>query len=455
MRSRTGRGVEDVALVLAALGALAIGLRAATLDAGPVGALVAGGALLLAAGLAAVLALPREHRRAVAVACVSLGAAAYLGELYLRAGGTSDQSMESAAMRRGVVPDRRLSSEVIRDLRNAGTYAVPAMIPSAQVAAHRAPNAALFVVGGVRNAVTVYCNESGQFHPYRSDRFGFNNPDHVWDAGVEIVIVGDSYAHGACTSHADSIAGMVAQQIPGTINLGMSGNGPLLELASLREYGAAVRPRVLVWLFFEGNDLGNLIAEGQLPVLRSYLRPDFNQSLAARQDEIDAALRASADALLLAQPESENASKRPLADLGGVAKLREVRRLLLGPLAYFGGGGEAVRQEIAPENLELLRATLLAAKQQVGEADGRVLFVYLPSDTYYSLDWAKQHILATRTQVLGIAKALDLETLDLTPEFDGHPIESRFVFSGSHYNREGNEIVASAIVAAARRTRPN
>ena len=118
-------------------------------------------------------------------------------------------------------------------------------------------------------------------------------------------------------------------------------------------------------------------------------------------------------------------------------------------------GGEAVRQEIAPENLELLRATLLAAKQQVGEADGRVLFVYLPSDTYYSPDWAKQHILATRTQVLGIAKALDLETLDLTPEFDGHPIESRFVFSGSHYNREGNEIVASAIVAAARRTRPN
>ena len=37
---------------------------------------------------------------------------------------------------------------------------------------------------------------------YDSDRYGFNNPDQVWDLSKEnknLVILGDSFAHGSCS----------------------------------------------------------------------------------------------------------------------------------------------------------------------------------------------------------------------------------------------------------------
>ena len=47
--------------------------------------------------------------------------------------------------------------------------------------------------GGLSNSKIIHCNENGYFSSYTSDRYGFNNPDYVWDIDPEIVIMGDSY----------------------------------------------------------------------------------------------------------------------------------------------------------------------------------------------------------------------------------------------------------------------
>tara|TARA_Y100000591_G_scaffold326516_1_gene349350 strand:+ start:846 stop:1169 length:324 start_codon:yes stop_codon:yes gene_type:complete len=36
-------------------------------------------------------------------------------------------------------------------------------------------------LSGISNAETIYCNENGYYSIYKSDRFGFNNPDKEWD----------------------------------------------------------------------------------------------------------------------------------------------------------------------------------------------------------------------------------------------------------------------------------
>ena len=41
-------------------------------------------------------------------------------------------------------------------------------------------------------------------------------------------------------------------------NLGNSGYGPQQELAVLKRFGLPLRPEVVVWAFFEGNDLSNM-----------------------------------------------------------------------------------------------------------------------------------------------------------------------------------------------------
>ena len=38
----------------------------------------------------------------------------------------------------------------------------------------------LFPLSGVSNSNTIHCNESGYFSTYKSDRYGFNNPDNEW-----------------------------------------------------------------------------------------------------------------------------------------------------------------------------------------------------------------------------------------------------------------------------------
>ena len=48
---------------------------------------------------------------------------------------------------------------------------------------------------------------------------------------------------------------LIRDRHPGTVNLGIGGNGPLMMLAGLKEYLAALRPRVVLWFYFEGNDV--------------------------------------------------------------------------------------------------------------------------------------------------------------------------------------------------------
>ena len=58
----------------------------------------------------------------------------------------------------------------------------------------------LLPLGGVSNALTVLCNESGQYVTYESDEHGFRNPRGIWSsARADLAIVGQSFTQGyAC-----------------------------------------------------------------------------------------------------------------------------------------------------------------------------------------------------------------------------------------------------------------
>ena len=86
----------------------------------------------------------------------------------------------------------------------------------------------------------------------KTDRFGFNNPDDEWDKKIDILIVGDSFAQGACVNRPNDIASVIRKfSKKNVINIGVGGNGPLLEYATLREY---LSPKVknIFWLLASG-----------------------------------------------------------------------------------------------------------------------------------------------------------------------------------------------------------
>ena len=147
-------------------------------------------------------------------------------------------------------------------------------------------------LGGVAGRPSVVCNESGTYLIVRPDRYGFNNPPAVWDlTPMRIAGVGDSFTFGLCVETPDSFMGLIRNVYPATVNLGITSNGPLLELATLKEYLPAVKPQLVLW-FFE-NDIEDIQFERADAVLMRYVRDDgFTQHLRERQPDIDRLLTA-------------------------------------------------------------------------------------------------------------------------------------------------------------------
>ncbi len=142
---------------------------------------------------------------------------------------------------------------------------VPSIIPKILIGSNIQQNSIL-PLGGVSSKITVFCKEGEKFSIYTSDRFGFNNPDSQWEEdNLEWLLVGDSFTQGSCVQPGEDIASQIRfQSKQSAISLGMAGNGPLLELAALKEYSIIKKPRNVLWIYFERNDLEDLKKKNQV-----------------------------------------------------------------------------------------------------------------------------------------------------------------------------------------------
>ena len=181
--------------------------------------------------------------------------------------------------------------ETIQDLKiNKGLDVVPSIFPSVFLKKNLVyKELDIFPLGGVSNKITVFCKEGEQFSIYKSDRYGFNNPDEEWDQKrINFFLVGDSFAQGSCVQPGEDMASQIRSltNLP-VISLGMAANGPLIELATLKEYVVKKNPQIVLWLYFERNDLDDLKIEKYNKILLSYLKNNFSQNLISKQFMID------------------------------------------------------------------------------------------------------------------------------------------------------------------------
>ena len=174
--------------------------------------------------------------------------------------------------------DRRKKIEIYNELIKINKKVVVNAGPSNYLSKN---NYSIFPLSGISNSKTIYCNENGNYSIYQSDRYGFNNPNWEWDKKkIEYLLVGDSYAHGACVNRPNDISSVLRNlSNKSVLNLGQGGNGPLIEYATLREYLNTNVKKVL-WIYYEGNDLQNLIKEKNNKFLINYLNDlNFTQNL--------------------------------------------------------------------------------------------------------------------------------------------------------------------------------
>ena len=362
--------------------------------------------------------------------------ALYLCEFLLSA--WKYDSNRKAARAAGVEFDARSVREVVQALRRDGEPAAPAMFPA--VFLRESPlglpfdQERILPLGGLPEIQTVYCNESGEYAIYMSDEHGFRNPKNLYHSGqIEILLVGDSFAHGACVATGQDLAGHLRTLGFRTLNLGMSDNGPLLELASLREYGTHIRPRHVFWFYYEGNDLGDLRRELGSDFLQKYLAPEFSQDLPEKQSQVESALWK-----FLAAQESVAQKKSDMIstfDLPSWVRLPTLR-------SHLGLLSLSKRTEEAP--LEELRTILAIARDQAASWGGTLHFVYLPEWTRFGAAFPPTR---HRAEVLRIVEEVGLPFFDVQELFSAaeDPLHYFPFRRPNHYNRQGYQHIAIAL----------
>lgn len=303
-------------------------------------------------------------------------------------------------------------------------------------------------LSGISKSKTLHCNELGYFSFFKTDRYGFNNPDEEWDKKeIEYLLVGDSMVHGACVFEPQSISGNLRAMLTNTnnsvINIGQSGNGPLLEYATYREY-SQIKNKIknILWFYYEGNDIENLHNELKNNILKKYLESNlYNQNLKQRQNEVDTLNQEVFKKSIIKLNTSKKKYYRE--KLYKFIKLTNLRLLTFEKNNYKNSFYKK-NAEIPKEFKDILKKV----KKNADMINANVYFVYLPNTERYTQNKESDNDFKNYNEVLEIVSSLGIEILDIKKKvFDKskNPINLYSSPIFYHYTEEGYYLIAKKI----------
>ncbi len=329
----------------------------------------------------------------------------------------------------------------IQKLQSKGLAVAPSMSPLAYLMMNSLTRD-LLPLSGIADVTTVVCKEEEEELIYKSDQFGFNNPNKRWsESEVDVAFLGDSYVQGYCVKPADHFISLVEKSMT-VLNLGLFGSGPLSELAILMEYAALRKPNLVVWAYM-ANDLSeDLPIEASHSILHKYLA-GTKQNLWSRKSEVTQL-----------QTQILNEAKAPLRppSIKSVFSLMALRTSLLNwilkktrsPYLSTSSSTDYLSSETIDWLLYL--HILKIAQKTVAKWGGELVFLYLPeAGHWHPQQQAKSE--KFKTKLFSIVQEANIRVLDFTPVLKvkiSNPLEGYSVFSGQygHYNSQGQKILA-------------
>ena len=91
------------------------------------------------------------------------------------------------------------------------------------------------------------------------DANGFRNDKDF--TAADVIAIGDSFVEGAEVPQARTMVAQLGRTLNAdVVNLGQSNYGPQQELVVLKRYAAPLKPKAVVWIFFGGNELEDVVS---------------------------------------------------------------------------------------------------------------------------------------------------------------------------------------------------
>lgn len=351
----------------------------------------------------------------------------------------------------GVEIDIRSQIQVKKDLKKAGVdvslLVTPyRMIGTEGIKLYDDQLNKIFPLSGLSNKLFVGGSESGEYKFYRTDRYGFNNLDDDWDKEIFITLIGDSFTHGGYLDFVNNFTGVLKRiSTKSVLGLGQPNNGPLLELATLKEYTKKINPSIILWMYYEGNDLIEIIDEKKSKTLNKYLTKNYSQNLIDKQNLINKSYSKFVEERI-----SKLNQKKILVNdqsdtsIVSIIKLQNIRRLLFTKLFI------KLRDRENFKSTQILSEVLAEAKIETDLLGSKLYFVYLPSASRFLDD--NKNILKKndyfREEVINIVKELNIGFIDIYEDlfrYHENPLSFYHFSMYSHFNKNAVEQIAQEI----------
>ena len=292
-------------------------------------------------------------------------------------------------------------------------------------------NINIFPLSGISKKETILCNENGYFVNYKSDRYGFNNKDNEWDnQSIEYLLLGDSLVHGFCVEEQYNMTSQLKNiSKKSVINLSYGGNGPIIQLATLKEFKPK-NVKKIIWTYSEWNDLIDIGFEYNNPILRKYyLDENFSQDLKKKQNIID-----NIGNKLIANSKKKFAMSQIKNNLKNFIFLNNLRFMVSKKTKFY----------IPEKNFQILENILIKFKKFSKENNSIPYFVYIPSYHTFSDDINEVNYKKIKKMI----NKLDIKFIDIREEIVEEKIDIRNLFPYNmpgHYSGEGYEFLIKKI----------
>jgi hypothetical protein len=304
---------------------------------------------------------------------------------------------------------------------------------------------------GPINGSTLSCAEDLKYKIIINDKYGFKNPNNIYEKKINSFLLGDSYAEGFCEVSSNDIAGNLNKKLINTINFGVAGTGPLVSLAILKEFGETFMPENIIYLYFEGNDLDDLNYEKKEPNLKKYLSDGYHINYLGRYDEIK-------QFLTIAEKESEMLTKLKLtsdskniiietkkfdlfkAHLKDILELNNLRNIFKYSI---------LNKQKNNYDLDFFYSVIEEMNDTSIKLNAKYYFVYVPTWARYFTKFTKVDSKTNlKKEILDNLSSKNIEIIDLTEFFDNEiDIKTNFPLGYlGHYNANGYKKVADIIL---------
>ena len=296
----------------------------------------------------------------------------------------------------------------------------------------------IFPLSGMSNTKTVHCNENGYFTNYDSDRFGFNNNDLKWDTKNKnkVILLGDSFVHGACVFRKDSISGLLENSNSNITfyNLAYSEHGPLEQLATLKEYSGIIEPSYIIWFYYEGNDLADLSGALKNKFMIRYLDDiNYSQDLPNNVNLADQIY----DNILSEQLNNQKIEFNSYTfNYKSLIKLSYLRKVFLNSF---------IKPKVPIDKFEQITKQISELSKKYS---AKLIVVYLPDFSRYHFKKHNDKNFLNYERILNIFEKYEIDIVDINKELflTLENKKSLFPFEKfGHYNEKGYKLITQIL----------